>query len=280
MSKAKDLTDEHFGRLVVLSRNYDKQKEVYDKKNKNIAFWNCLCDCGNITIVSSGNLKNKTNPTTSCGCYFKEVGCRKQKSTKQNKWILDNGNCTTIGITSNGEKFYIDIEDYDKAKKYCWRIDCHGYVVANSRDGSNRIIKLHRFVMNVNDSDILVDHKNWDKTNNRKSNLRKASKTENNINIKRKTNNTTGYTGVTLNKNSGKYIARISKNGKRIYLGTFDTFEEAVQARHEAELSIHDKWSGEINRKDFEKIIIKDNATQPDMEEEQELLQEGAENEL
>lgn len=125
--------------------------------------------------------------------------------------------------------------------------------------------------MNENDKDIFIDHKDWNKTNNRKSNLRKVSKSENNINIKRKSNNTSGYTSATLNKCSGKYIARISINGKRIYIGTFDSFEAAVIARHQAELKIHNDWSGEINRKDFEGII-KDKANAPDMEEAEELV--------
>lgn len=161
-----------------------------------------------------------------------------------------------------------------KECNYCWRITNKGYVVANSRNGSNKIIWLHRLIMNVNDENILVDHKDWDKSNNRKSNLRIATKSENNINIKRKINNTSGYTGVTLNKRSGKYVARISKNGKRIYIGIFDLFEDAVMARHKAELMIHNEWSGEINRKDLINII-KDTADAPDMEEAEELVVES-----
>ena len=271
MTKAQDLTGMRFGRLTVLSRNYDKQKELFDKTKQYKAFWNCLCDCGNTVIVTSSNLKNKTNPTLSCGCYFEEVR-HKQKNTKENTWVLDNNNGIAIGTTFDGMRFYIDIEDYDKVKNYCWRISNKGYVIANSRNGLNKIIWLHRLVMNIDDENIFIDHRDWDKTNNRKNNLRIATKSENNINIKRKINNTSGYTGVSLNKNSGKYVARISKNKKRIYLGTFDSFEDAVLARHEAELAIHNEWSGEINRKDFESII-KDNSDAPDMEEAEELVE-------
>ena len=82
MATAKDLTGMKFGRLTVLSRNYDKQKELYDKTKQYKAFWNCLCDCGNEVVVTSSNLQNKANPTLSCGCYFKEV-CHKQKNTKE-----------------------------------------------------------------------------------------------------------------------------------------------------------------------------------------------------
>lgn len=251
MSYAKDLVGKRFGRLLVISRNYDKQKELYKQGKGNKAYWNCLCDCGNSVIVGSSALKNKQSPTYSCGCYKEEVS-HKQKNTKYNEWIIDGD--TTIGVTSKGEKFYIDTSNYDVVKDYCWRIDKHGYVVANGRDGKNKIVRLHRIIMCVSDKGVLVDHKNWNKLDNRKYNLRVATKSQNNINIKKKSNNTTGYTGVCFNKRIQKYNARISKNGKRLFLGYFDTIDDAINARHKAELEIHGEWSGEINRKDYVKI--------------------------
>lgn len=250
MAYAKNLLNQRFGRLTVVSRNIEKQHRHFEATNQSVAFWNCLCDCGNQITVRASNLLNKTNPTLSCGC-LKNEKIHMQKNTKTNVWAFE-GN-TAIGYTHKNEKFYIDKEDYEKAKNYCWRIDINaGYVIANSRDGSNRIVWLHRIVMGVDDETIYVDHRNWDKTDNRKTNLRLATKSENNMNIKRKTNNTSGYTGVTFNKRSGKYIARISINGNRIYLGTFDDFISAVNARHNAEIKYHKEWSGEINRKDFQ----------------------------
>lgn len=273
MAKAKDLIGKKFGRLTVLSRNYEKQKELYNNKSRYVAFWNCRCDCGNLVVVRSSCLQNKTNPTLSCGCYFEEV-IHRQKNTKTNKWIFNKDENTAICVIDDNNNFCIDMEDYETVKNYCWRIGLRGYIVANSRNGLNKTVWLHRIIMNVDDENIFVDHKNWDKTNNRKSNLRKATKSENNTNIKRKKNNTTGYTGVTINRRTGNYIARISKNNKRIYLGTFSSFEDAVIARHKEELEMHKEWSGEINRKDY-KGIIKDNADAPDMEEAEELNENG-----
>jgi len=252
MSYTDDLIGKKFGKLLVISRNYDRQKELLSQNKGNKAYCNCLCDCGKKVVVSGSNLKNKSSPTRSCGCYAKEVKHR-QKNTKCNKWIIKED--TTIGITSNGDKFYIDTLDYDLVKNYCWRIDKFGYVVANSRNGSNKIIRIHRLIMGATTNDTYVDHKNWDKLNNKRSNLRIATKSQNNINIKRKSNNTTGYTGVTYNKKFNKYCARISINGKRIFLGWFDDINDAIQARHKAELDLHSEWSGEINRKDYEKHI-------------------------
>ena len=248
MAYAKDLTGQKFGKLTVISRNFEKQNQYKKTTGHTKAYWNCICDCGNKVIVSSSNLKNKTNPTSSCGCYAKQQQ-RKSKNTKENKWIFDGD--VVIGITSSGDKFLIDADDFQMVKNYCWRKNKHGYIVANKRSSTNKTILLHRIVMNVDDDNILVDHKYWDKTDNRKSNLRLATKSNNNININRRKDNTSGYTGVTYNKRNNKYTARISKNGKRIFIGYFNTLEEAVEARHKTEIDIHKEWSGEINRKDY-----------------------------
>lgn len=252
MSYTEDLVGKRFGRLLVLSRNYERQKELFKQGKGNEAYWNCLCDCGNYKTISGSSLKNKKSPTLSCGCYSKEVRHR-QKNTKTNKWIINEE--ITIGITSKGEQFIIDNADYDLVKIYCWRIDKHGYVVANARNGTNKIIRIHKLIMGVTyNQKQIVDHINWDKLDNRKCNLRFVTKSQNNINIHRKSNNKSGYTGVYYSKRLNKYCARIGINKNKIYLGDFNTFEEAVKARHLAELKIHGDWSGEINRQDYNKI--------------------------
>lgn len=248
MRCVEDLSEQRFGKLKVISRNFARQENYKLKTGRSRVFWNCVCDCGNSVIVASCNLKNKTNPTLSCGCYGKEQRS-KSKNTKENQWIFDGD--VVIGITLNNDRFLIDSEDYEKVKNYCWRKNKQGYIVANKKQSSNTIIFLHRIIMNVNSDDIFVDHKHWDKTDNRKANLRLATKSENNINIKRRKDNTSGYTGVTYNKRQNKYVARISKDGKRIFLGCFDNIEEAVKVRREAEKNIHKEWSSEINRNDY-----------------------------
>jgi len=72
-----------------------------------------------------------------------------------------------------------------------------------------------------------VDHINRNKEDNRWSNLRSCTKSENAMNRKIKSTNTSGHTGVNQIKSSGKYMARY----KNKYLGVFETKEEAVLAR-------------------------------------------------
>lgn len=245
MSYAVDLTGKRFGRLLVVSRNKQKQDDYLKQTGNNKAFWNCKCDCGNTVVVSGSSLKNRISPTRSCGCLQKEA-IHRQKNTKSITWSMDESNNTVVGTDSHGHKFKIDADDYEKVKDYCWRVTNKGYVVANARNGSNRYVWIHRIIMGA-EEDQFVDHKNWDKADNRKVNLRIATKAQNCTNIDLKKNNTTGYTGVTRTRN-GRYLARITANGTRHYIGTYDSFSDAVKARHDAEIRLHGEWSGSNNK--------------------------------
>jgi len=123
------------------------------------------------------------------------------------------------------------------------------------KDSTNETIWIHRKIMNPYSTEF-VDHIDWNKLDNRKSNLRICTKTENNINIKKRKNNTSGYTGVKRSIN-GKWKSQISYNNNRMHLGTFDTLEEAVEVRSSVEKAMHKEFNGEINRQDFVKIIKK-----------------------
>ena len=61
MSRLIDLTNQKFGKLLVLSRAENIGKQVR---------WNCRCDCGQEVIVYGTNLRRGL--TQSCGCYRKE----------------------------------------------------------------------------------------------------------------------------------------------------------------------------------------------------------------
>ena len=79
-----------------------------------------------------------------------------------------------------------------------------------------------------------VDHKNLDPSDNSLDNLRLATASQNTSNRRRFSNNTTGYKGVTLHKQTGKYVAHIRVQGKRIHLGLHETVEKAFAAYIEA----------------------------------------------
>lgn len=78
--------------------------------------------------------------------------------------------------------------------------------------------------------DKFVDHIDRDKTNNRISNLRLCTNSENQKNRKKNSNNTSGYKGVYWNKAAGKWVVRPKLNGIKYYLGYYIDKEEAIAA--------------------------------------------------
>ena len=141
-------------------------------------------------------------------------------------------------VTSKGEEFYFDLEDYDKIKDYCWHKSKQGYIVANTlkpeRDKTNKnVISLHVIVMGEKEG-YVVDHQNRQKNDCRKENLRYATHTENCRNISVAKDNTSGIIGV-MRRENNKYRSRIRVDGKLIDLGTYSNLEDAIKVRLKAE---------------------------------------------
>lgn len=76
-----------------------------------------------------------------------------------------------------------------------------------------------------------IDHVNGDRVDNRICNLRLATRSENNMNSVKRVNNTSGVVGVSWNKARSKWMAFVTHERKKIYLGIFDTIEEASAVR-------------------------------------------------
>jgi HNH endonuclease/AP2 domain len=90
----------------------------------------------------------------------------------------------------------------------------------------------------------MIDHRDGDPTNNRWSNLRRATASQNGANSRRPRDNSSGYKGVFLCRGSGRWRARVGKGGRKIHLGTFDTPEAA----HAAYVAAARKLFGEFAR--------------------------------
>lgn len=88
----------------------------------------------------------------------------------------------------------------------------------------------------------VVDHLNGDPSDNRFCNLRSTDQKTNLQNKRRaqKTNKSSGLLGVTFHKQTGKFIAAIGSNGKRLHLGYFSDPQEAHQAYLEKKRELHE----------------------------------------
>lgn len=145
--------------------------------------------------------------------------------------VLYNNNCNEIG------RVIIDLEDVEKIKNYKWSLK-NGYAF------NTEVGLLHRF-LNEYPNDMVIDHINLNKLDNRRSNLRICTYSQNNMNTKIKSSNTSGTKGVWWNAKREKWIAEIMIDNKKYYLGEFINKEEAIKTRKEAEI----KYFGEFRNK-------------------------------
>lgn len=252
MVKTKEnLMGKKFGKLTVL-----KQSEDFIDGDRKIAGWYVFCECNpdNIFRVRQKDLKN--GHTQSCGCLVSEnakiVGklYDGSKHKKYNEYNL-NGEFG-IGYTLKGEEFYFDLEDYDKIKDYCWHIDKRGYVISQH---NKTPFYMHRLILNVVNVNTFVDHIYHNLNDNRKSQLRICTNTENCRNTIVGKNNKSGIVGVRFNEKRCKWESTIKADRNTIYLGRFDNIEDAIKRRLEAQ----DKYFGEFSNKENGSVFISKN---------------------
>lgn len=113
-----------------------------------------------------------------------------------------------------------------------WKISKGGYIEGTG--GKYKGQFLHKIIAERAGLDLSneIDHKDGNPLNNQRGNLRSATKSQNAMN--RKSNNKLGFKGVTYSKAAQRWQAQIQANGKKRYLGSFDTPEEAHEAYCEA----------------------------------------------
>ena len=129
---------------------------------------------------------------------------------------------------AHGWQASIDDADYPRVTDFKWRRSVAGYVVAPVRGQRPKQALLHRLIMEA-PVGMEVDHIDGDPLNNRRANLRLVTHAENHQNRPRlNSNNRSGFRGVSRDVQSEKYRARLVVHGKEIYLGVFDTPEEAA----------------------------------------------------
>lgn len=230
--------------------------DQYDKCNKRL--WKCICDCQlhkpenereyrlmNVANILSGKSK-------SCGCWKQECATNSHPNKRENCYeTSENG--YIVGTTRNGYQFYIDEDDLNLVKPYCWHKNRGGYLrtlydsyIDGSGKRHHKYIFMHNLIAKAHGYDcaLEVDHINGIRYDNRKQNLRTVTRAQNIENAKKYVTNKSGYKGVFFRAEWDRWEANITVNSKRLHLGVFKNYEDAVLARKAAE----EKYFGQFNR--------------------------------
>jgi hypothetical protein len=125
----------------------------------------------------------------------------------------------------NDEIALVDDEDYGLVSQYQWHLHSEGYaVVTKAKPGGRQVIWMHRLVLGTACD---VDHKDGNKLNNQKSNLRLATDSQNggNRKINRKGHKTSRFKGVCWHKEDQRWRTTIKAKcagvNRQIYVGQF-----------------------------------------------------------
>lgn len=191
-----------------------------------------------------------TNKFCSRECYYKSligitpkginyksmsVPWNKGKGISKTKELIYIDGCKYLTIPlTKGKKAIIDEQDFEKVNQYKWHLTSSPssktfYAKTstwNKDKKCNTDIKLHRFILDLSDSKLLVDHINHNGLDNRKCNLRVSTTSQNTQNSRQP--NKYGYKGIYLNGKS--WVARIKIDGKivRTY-GIESAYEAAIE---------------------------------------------------
>ena len=156
-------------------------------------------------------------------------------TTDQDLWVCQGGMShreVPLGGIHLGEYFLVSVNDYDRVILHNWYLH-HGYPCTNI-DG--KTVYIQQFITGQDHS----DHISRDRLDNRRGNLFRGGRGENNRNIDRKTERTTSvYPGVSWDKRAEKWEVRISIEGKRRFLGYFKNELEAAYTYYKAARQQH-----------------------------------------
>jgi hypothetical protein len=141
---------------------------------------------------------------------------------------------TIITVTrQNGDKHevMIDTEDLNKLLPHSINLKMsRGGMLYARINAYGSVQLLHRFLLGLTDPNDQCDHRDRDTLNYRKTNLRPSTHIENMQNLSINRTNTSGVTGVSRHKGSGKWTTQVWHNGVRRHLGYFTDFADAVDA--------------------------------------------------
>jgi hypothetical protein len=138
-----------------------------------------------------------------------------------------------IALT-DGSVTLVDDEDFDFLSQWNWMRHTAGYAYA-WEPALKKLVYMHRVILNP-PPHLHVDHINRDRLDNRRSNLRPATRVENMMNSEIRREGTSKYRGVSWDAERGKWFASIRINKRSKNLGRYSSESEAAEAYNRAAL--------------------------------------------
>lgn len=221
MGKHVDLVGKHFGKLVVVGKTSLK------KRGKDI-LWACHCDCMNFILQTTEQLTSLGK--IDCGCGFKE---RKSKAAIKHGCSIVNNKVYSIYKTMISRCENPLDKNYQhyggRGIEVCDRWQDVKNFFEDMEDSYQEGLSLDRLDVdgNYEPSNCAWKDNSWQAYNKRKME-----------------SNTSGKTGVSWCKDRYKWEAYIAVDGKKINLGRYDNYEDAVKVREEAEIKYFGRLKG------------------------------------
>jgi hypothetical protein len=159
-----------------------------------------------------------------------------------NEYTIKGDKCLIQMYNMNCEKTKVAVVDagsFELVKKHKWYLDNSGYVTTRVKA---KLVRLSRLLMEPIPEGHEIDHKDRNPLNNRMSNLRYATSSQNKAN-KTCGLNTSGFKGVCWDKARHKWVARISRHRKHYHIGRFDSIKEAALAYNEKAVELFGEFA-------------------------------------
>ena len=122
----------------------------------------------------------------------------------------------------------VDDDDYELLSQWTWRLH-DGYAVR--RVGERGTVRMHRYLLGLQAGDRRqADHRNRDRLDNRRENLRVVTQGQNMQNRGARRTARSGTRGVSFHTRSGRWTVRVQVEGRSHFIGLYDTVADAEQA--------------------------------------------------
>ena len=147
---------------------------------------------------------------------------------------------------TRGYRAQVDDADFERVNQFKWHAQpgSNNWYAMRYLTGTGENQLMHRFILNLTDPDVRVDHSpDPSGLNNQRDNLRIATAQNNNYNRRINTDNTSGFKGVVWSKASKRWRATIKVNRRKMHLGYYEDLKEAARAYDMAALKHHGEYA-------------------------------------